>query len=82
MQVSPPVVVVSYMRDTQVPVQAAYIFHTDWIASAVQLQLQIYDDKFEIHGPYRGKPRPELEAAWANYVRRKSTMFYLLALHL
>ena len=33
-----------------------------------------YDDKFEIHGRYRGKPRPELEAAWADYVRRKSTL--------
>ncbi|KAH8747890.1 hypothetical protein BGZ57DRAFT_970362 [Hyaloscypha finlandica] len=50
--------------------------HADWIAPAVQLQLQTYDDKFEIHGRYRGRPRPELEAAWADYVRRKSTLIY------
>jgi hypothetical protein len=60
----------------KVPEQITYTYYADWIAPAVQLQLQTYDDKFEIHGRYRGKPRPELEAAWADYVRRKSTLIY------
>ncbi|KAF3012253.1 hypothetical protein E8E14_011334 [Neopestalotiopsis sp. 37M] len=43
--------------------------HADWIAPAVQWELETYDDKFAIHGRFRGKPRPELEDAWAEYVR-------------
>ncbi|KAI4600076.1 hypothetical protein KJ359_001177 [Pestalotiopsis sp. 9143b] len=43
--------------------------HADWIAPAVKWQLETYDDKFAIHGRFRGKPRPELEDAWAEYVR-------------
>ncbi|KPM40534.1 hypothetical protein AK830_g5980 [Neonectria ditissima] len=43
--------------------------HSDWISSAIELELRTFDDKFGVHGPFRGKPRPELDRAWADPIR-------------
>lgn len=42
--------------------------HDDWIAPARKLELQKYDDRFGIHGPFRGPPRPELDKAWEDLI--------------
>lgn len=52
--------------------------YIDWIESALELEVQTYDDKFGIHGQFRGKPRPELDSAWADYVRSEFTFCLVL----
>lgn len=45
----------------------------DWIAPAIELELRTFDDKFRSGtNPFRGVPRPELDAAWHDLVKRKS----------
>ncbi|KAG7040098.1 hypothetical protein JMJ77_0010375, partial [Colletotrichum scovillei] len=43
--------------------------HADWVAPAIDFELRSFDDKFGVHGPFRGKPRPELDDAWADPLR-------------
>ncbi|KAF1994325.1 hypothetical protein P154DRAFT_624775 [Amniculicola lignicola CBS 123094] len=44
--------------------------HQDWIAPALsEYETRTFDDQFSVHGKYRGLPRPELEEAWAYWVR-------------
>ncbi|KAK2051542.1 hypothetical protein LY76DRAFT_528375 [Colletotrichum caudatum] len=47
--------------------------HAGWVAPAIELELRSFDDKFGVHGDFRGKPRPELDNAWAEPLRRKSS---------
>ncbi|KAK0620999.1 hypothetical protein B0T14DRAFT_567713 [Immersiella caudata] len=49
--------------------EAVQLPHHEWIASAIEWEVRTYDDRFGIHGPFRGKPRPELDAAWGDMVR-------------
>ncbi|KAF4963709.1 hypothetical protein FSARC_8306 [Fusarium sarcochroum] len=43
--------------------------HLDWVSTAIEWELRMFDDKFGVHGPFRGKPRPELDRAWADPIR-------------
>ncbi|KAH7312833.1 hypothetical protein BKA65DRAFT_516739 [Rhexocercosporidium sp. MPI-PUGE-AT-0058] len=41
----------------------------DWIAPAVEMELRPWDDLYTHHySPFRGPPRPELDAAWQDMV--------------
>lgn len=48
-----------------------YLHPTDWIAPAIELEARRVDDKFGIHGVFRGTPRPELDEAWSKPVASK-----------
>ncbi|KUI71413.1 hypothetical protein VM1G_06740 [Cytospora mali] len=38
--------------------------HEEWIEDVIEWEVQVYDDQFGNHGPFRGEPRPELDNAW------------------